>query len=54
MGKTRQATLNATLSYPLGPQTSLSGGARYFVVRSDTQDNVSEAAIFASVSHTFR
>ncbi len=53
-GNTRQGSINLQLSSSLGPNTSISGGARYFIVRSDLADNVQEAAIFVSVSHTFR
>ena len=53
-GKTRQGTINLLLTSPLGPNTSISGGARYFIVRSDLADNVQEAAIFVNMSHTFR
>lgn len=53
-GPHRQGTLNLSFSSALGPKTSISGGARYFLVRSDLADDIHEAAIFVTVSHVFR
>jgi uncharacterized protein (PEP-CTERM system associated) len=53
-GSTRQGTINLSLSSALGPKTSISAGARYFIVRSDLADDIHESAIFVTVSHVFR
>jgi uncharacterized protein (PEP-CTERM system associated) len=53
-GATRQDSVNLSLSSALGPKTSITAGARYFIVRSDLADDIRESAIFVSVSHIFR
>ena len=53
-GTSRQGSVNLSLSSSLGPKTSISTGARYFIVRSGLADNIQESAIFVTVSHVFR
>ena len=52
--KTTQGSLHVSLSKSLSANTSVHGGARYVVVRSNLSDNTQEAAIFVGVTHTFR
>lgn len=51
---TKNGSLLASLSYPLTAQTSLSGGARYQVLTGNQANGYTEAAVFASITHSFR
>ena len=51
---TKHDNLLASLSYPLTAQTSLSGGARYQVLTGNQANGYTEAAVFASITHSFR
>ena len=53
-GTSRQESVNLSLTSSIGAKTSLSAGARYYVVRSDLAEKVQESAIFVTVSHAFR
>ena len=55
-GTTRQGYATMELSTPLSPNTSVNGGIRYQVLHADpvAGNGYNEAAIFATLSHTFR
>jgi hypothetical protein len=50
---TRQGSVTATLTYPLSPNTSVNGGARYQILRNDTASGYTEAAAFVGLNYTF-
>ena len=52
-GVTRLYSLQAFLSTPLSPYTSISGGARYQDSHSDVADSFREAAVYVSLAYTF-
>jgi uncharacterized protein (PEP-CTERM system associated) len=52
--KSNQGSLRVSVSKSLSAYTSLTGGARYVIVRSDLSDNTEESAIFVGVTHTFK
>ena len=54
IGTTRQGYVIATLSTSLSPNTSVSGGVRYQLQRSDVAPGYTEAAAFVTLNHTFR
>jgi uncharacterized protein (PEP-CTERM system associated) len=52
--RTRQGTLQSVLSAPLSLLTSGFVGARYQWIRSTSEDQVREAAVFVGLTHQFR
>jgi uncharacterized protein (PEP-CTERM system associated) len=54
VGTTRQGYVIATLGTSLAPNTTINGGVRYQLQRSDVGPGYTEAAAFVTLSHTFR
>jgi uncharacterized protein (PEP-CTERM system associated) len=53
-GRSNQGTLGASLSSLLTQKTSLTGGLRYQVLRTDVTEGYKEFAVFAAITHSFR
>ena len=53
-GRSNQGTLGTSLSSLLTQTTSLTGGLRYQVFRSNVSQDYNEFAVFGSISHSFR
>jgi uncharacterized protein (PEP-CTERM system associated) len=53
VGPATQGSLTASLSYPLSPKTTVTGGARYQAFRPTAMPGYTEAAVFAGLTYTF-
>ena len=53
VGPATQGSLTASLSYPLSPKTTVTGGARYQAFRPTAMPGYTEAAVFAGFTYTF-
>ena len=53
VGPANQRSLTASLSYPLSPKTTVTGGARYQAFRPTAMPGYTEAAAFVGFTYTF-